>query len=71
MTSAVGAGLTVAEKMEIAKQRYGKPFIGEEKIVVRGPKSAWLLALERKQAKERVKMEKLSTVVQIKGRATK
>ena len=70
MIPAGGDGLTVAEKMEIARQRYGRAFIGEEKMIKRGPKSAWLLALERKQAKTKAKTERITTVVQIK-RSTK
>lgn len=71
MIPAGGDGLTVAEKMEIARRRHGKPFKIEEDFIVRKPKSAWLLRLERQQERALAKIEKITTVVQIKRGAKK
>lgn len=66
-----GDGLTVAEKMEIARQRSTKPFILETKIPRKEPKSDFLLRLEKRQARERMEVERKRIVVQIKGWAKK
>ena len=49
------------KKREIAKERYGKPFMLETKVSRREPKSQWLIDLEKKQA-----TEKPSKIVNIK-----
>lgn len=67
-----GDGLTVYEKMEIARQRHGKPFLLEQRVITRKePKSDFLIKLEKRQARERMEAERKQTVVQIKGRAQK
>ena len=40
------------QKIKEARERYGKPFLLEEKSPRTKPKSPWLLQLEAKQKKE-------------------